>query len=98
MGGYWPEPVHDEKRRSADGRWLATAIHWQPAYGYRTLDDSDFLGHFYGPLIACDRVWFHPDKDFLNKTDFLWIIGEAPPEMIHPRHRQAYIESVRPAP
>ena len=42
-GGYWPHPVHDEKRRDADGRWLATAIHWQPAYGYRSLDESDFL-------------------------------------------------------
>lgn len=87
LGGYYLKPVVDGRAsysQSMGGIGIPLALQWHPKWGFRNVSNTDFLGHFYGPLIEIDRVIWHHTK-YANENDInAWVEMVKKNHQIHP--------------
>ena len=92
VGGYWLIPDRDGHvrfKQEFGGLSMTVAIMWQPRFGHSALGQLDFLGAFFGPLIAVDRAWIHPTHH-LTDDDFDGWLRALPASKVHPKFREEF--------
>jgi len=98
-GGYWlhatwpmMQGINPPERMKETAE--TAGMRWQPRFGYNDqYRKSDFLGHFFAPLIAADRQWVHRTHFFTDPDFFSWSKSLFLSE-IHPKHRRYFTHPI----